>query len=76
SQTDVFHRSSPPGGSQQHSLARWIVRPIVVAHRKNRQQRRTIFYFNSGFISIPRAASLENGAPVPVAPAVSRFPAA
>src|SRR5258708_1234479 len=27
SQTDVFHCSSPPGGSQQHSLARWIVHP-------------------------------------------------
>src|SRR6516225_6476667 len=27
SQTDVFHCSSPPGGSQR-SLARWIVRPI------------------------------------------------
>jgi len=50
SKTDVFHRSSPPGGNQQHSLARWIVHPIVVAHRKNRQQMRTIF------ISIPRAA--------------------
>src|SRR6266571_3946708 len=55
SQTDVFHCSSPLGGSQQHSLARWIVHPIVVAHRKNRQQRRTIL------ISIPRAASRENG---------------
>src|SRR5229473_3944300 len=43
SQTDVFHCSSPHGGSQQHSLARWIVRPIVVAYRKNRQQKRTIF---------------------------------
>src|SRR6266702_184745 len=30
SHTDVFHRSSPPGGSQQHSLARWIAHPIVV----------------------------------------------
>jgi hypothetical protein len=48
SQTDVFYCSSPPGGSQQHSLARWIVHPIVAAHRENRQQRRTIF------ISIPR----------------------
>jgi hypothetical protein len=67
SQTDVFHCSSPLGGSQQHSLARWIVHPIVVAHRKNRQQRRTIF------ISIPRAASRENGAPVSAAPGVSRF---
>src|SRR5713226_1139445 len=36
SQTDVFHCSSPLGGSQQHSLARWIVHPIVVAHRENR----------------------------------------
>src|SRR6266849_3171414 len=40
SQTDVFHgsspRSSPLGGTQRHSLARWIVHPIVVAHRKNR----------------------------------------
>jgi hypothetical protein len=34
-----------PGRSQQHSLPRWIVHPIVVAHRKNRQQRRTIFSF-------------------------------
>jgi hypothetical protein len=42
SQADVFHRSSPFGGSQQHNLARWIVHPIVAAHRKNRQQRRTI----------------------------------
>jgi hypothetical protein len=31
------------GRSQRHSLARWIVHPIVVAHRENRQQRRTIF---------------------------------
>src|SRR5262249_58205619 len=31
SQTDVFHCSSPLGGSQQHSLARWIVHPIVTA---------------------------------------------
>src|SRR5262245_56568789 len=38
SQTDVFHCSSPPCGNQQHSLARWIVHIIVVAHRKNRQQ--------------------------------------
>src|SRR6266403_926274 len=41
SQTDVFHRSSPRsspwGGSQQHSIARWIVHSIVVAHRENRQ---------------------------------------
>src|SRR6267378_1916375 len=37
SQTDVFHRSSPLGGSQQHSLARWIVHSIIVAHRENRQ---------------------------------------
>src|SRR5712691_13159776 len=36
SQTDVFHRSSPPGGSLQHSLARWVVHPIVVARRENR----------------------------------------
>src|SRR5208283_3243693 len=62
SKTDVFHCFSPPGGNQQQSLARWIVHPIVVAPRKNRQQRRTIF------ISIPRAASRENGAPVPAAP--------
>src|SRR6266542_4285031 len=41
SQTDVFHCSSPPGGNQQHGLARWIVHLIVVAHRKNRQRRRT-----------------------------------
>src|SRR6266705_3322303 len=32
SQTDVFHCSSPVGGSQQHNLARWIVHPVVVAH--------------------------------------------
>jgi hypothetical protein len=44
SQTDVFHCSSPPGGSQQHSLTRWIAHPIVVAHRKNRQQNRTILF--------------------------------
>jgi hypothetical protein len=44
SQTDVFHCSPPLGGSQRHSLARWIVHPIVVAHRKNRQQRRTISF--------------------------------
>src|SRR6516162_4351372 len=46
SQTYVFHGSSPPGGSQ-HCLARWIVHPIVVAYRENRQHRRIIFYFNS-----------------------------
>src|SRR5467141_4703666 len=28
SQADVFHCSSPLGGSQQHSLARWIVHSI------------------------------------------------
>jgi hypothetical protein len=65
SQTDIFHcsfpRFSPLGGSQQPSVARWIVHPIVVAHRKNRQQRRTIF------VAI-RDASRENGAPVPAAP--------
>jgi hypothetical protein len=38
SKTDVFHCSSPHSGNQQRSLARWIVHPIVVAHRKNRQQ--------------------------------------
>src|ERR1700692_105434 len=54
-------------GARRHSLARWIVHPIVVAHRKNRQQRRTVFF------SIPRAASRENGAPVSAAPGVSRF---
>src|SRR5207244_3606457 len=42
SQTYVFHCSSAPGGSQP-SLARWIVHPIVVAHRKNRQPRRIVF---------------------------------
>src|SRR5437899_2085748 len=66
SQRDVFHRSSPLGGSQQHKLARWIVHPIVVANGENRQQKRTIF------VSIPRAASRENGAPVPVALQVKR----
>jgi hypothetical protein len=40
---------------------RWSVHPIVVAHRKNRQPRRTIL------ISILRAVWRENGAPVPVA---------
>jgi hypothetical protein len=45
------------GGNQQHSLARRIVHPIVVAHGENRQQRQNIF------ISIHRAASRENGAP-------------
>jgi hypothetical protein len=38
SQTELFHgsspRSSPLVGNQQHSLARWIVHLIVVAHRK------------------------------------------
>src|SRR5712692_7937916 len=48
SQTDVFHCSSPLGGSQQHSLALWIVHPIVVAQRKNRQQRRNIFISGTG----------------------------
>src|SRR5216684_5822492 len=37
SQANVFHCSSPPGGNQQHSLACWIVHPIVAGHRENRQ---------------------------------------
>src|SRR5260221_872808 len=41
SQTDVFHGSSPRsslwGRSEQHSLARWIVHPMVVGHRTIRQ---------------------------------------
>src|SRR5260370_39631396 len=37
SQTDVFHCSSPLGGRQLLKLTRWIVHPIVVAHRENRQ---------------------------------------
>src|SRR5258708_40308991 len=39
SQTDVFHGSSPGsspwGRSEQHGLARWIVHPMVVGHRRN-----------------------------------------
>jgi len=42
SQTYVFRCSSPPGGSQP-SIARWIVHPIVLAHRKNRRPRRIVF---------------------------------
>src|SRR6266404_4783843 len=42
SQTDVFHgsspRSSPLGGSQQRSLAHWIVHLIFVVHGTIRQQ--------------------------------------
>ena len=34
---------SLPDGSQQHSLARWIVQPIVAGRTKNRQLGRTIF---------------------------------
>src|SRR6266851_7348990 len=45
SQADVFHRFLLFVGASGHSLARWIVHLIVVAHRKNRQQRRTIFGF-------------------------------
>src|SRR5580692_10718090 len=37
SQTDVFHQLSPLVGGQQRSLARWIVRLIVVERRENRQ---------------------------------------
>src|SRR5271165_5651876 len=41
SQTDVFHcsspRSPPLGGSQQHSLALWIVHLMVVGRRRIRQ---------------------------------------
>ena len=38
SQTDVFHCSSPLGGSQPRNLARWLVQRIVAGHRENRQQ--------------------------------------
>src|SRR5215471_5058281 len=48
SQTDVFHCSSPPGESQQHSLASWIVHSIVVAHGKNRQQEANYFRKTQG----------------------------
>src|SRR2546428_9405311 len=37
SQTDVFHCSSPLGGSRQLKIASWIVHSIVFANRKNRQ---------------------------------------
>src|SRR6516164_4506322 len=47
SKTDVFHCSSPLGGSRIISLARWIVHPIVVAHRKNPTAEANYFYFNS-----------------------------
>jgi len=50
-QTDVFHCSSPLGGSQQHSLARWIVHPIVVAPEKI-DSRGELFLFQ--FLEPPR----------------------
>src|ERR1700723_1669748 len=65
SQTDVFHCSSPRSGRQQHNLARSVVYSIVVARGENRQHRQNFC------LSIPRAASRETGAPVPVAPGAS-----
>src|SRR3989442_1196250 len=44
SQADVFHRILSSWWEPARSHARWIVHPIVVAHRKNRQQRRTILF--------------------------------
>jgi hypothetical protein len=40
---DVFHCSPP--GNQQHSLARWIVRLIVVERGENRQLSQFLFQF-------------------------------
>jgi hypothetical protein len=52
SSVSAHHCSSPPGGSQQHSLARWIIHPIVVALRKNHFQNAVTSKFKQSLRSI------------------------
>ena len=49
------------GGSQHHILPRWMVHPIVVAHGKNRQHRRTFFISENWgtFPSVPIFCALD-----------------
>src|SRR5207244_12476252 len=44
SQTDVFHCSSPPGGNQQHSLARFV-HPISRRAQEKSTAEAKYFYF-------------------------------
>src|ERR1700730_14500897 len=60
-QTDVFHQFLLVSCDSESRSSSFCYQ-IVVRETENRQQRGTIF------ISIPRGASRENGAPVPAAP--------